>query len=52
MLLGMTGVVGVLTNYIGPLTIAPTLMLLSMGVAEDLAHLAAPQWGISLRWEH
>ena len=47
-LLGATGVIGFLVNFIGPLTIAPTLILLAMGVGEGLVQMAEAQWAICL----
>ena len=50
LLLGASGTIGFLMNYIGPLTIAPTLILLCMGVGQSLVTLAQPQWGICILW--
>lgn len=46
--LGMTGAIGFLMRFVGPLTIAPTLLLLALGVTSNLIPLLASQWGISI----
>nr|XP_039265264.1 solute carrier family 23 member 1-like [Styela clava] len=46
--LGLTGAMGFLLRFIGPLTIAPTLVLLSYGIFETAQQMSSDQWGISL----
>ena len=46
-LLGFTGVISVLLNYIGPITIAPVLSLIGFGVMEAAAEKAGQHWSIA-----
>lgn len=46
--IGATGLVSVLLRFIGPLTVAPTIMLMGLSVAADGFDLAGKHWGISL----
>nr|XP_039258865.1 solute carrier family 23 member 1-like [Styela clava] len=46
--LGITGAMGFLLRFIGPLTIAPTLALISYGIFDTVSKLASDQWGIAL----
>ncbi|KAH3813696.1 hypothetical protein DPMN_142162 [Dreissena polymorpha] len=48
MLIGVTGLVSVLLKFIGPLTVAPTIMLMGLSVAETGFELSGKHWGISL----
>ncbi|XP_071089360.1 solute carrier family 23 member 2-like [Haliotis cracherodii] len=45
--LGGTGVVGLLLRFIGPLTIAPTIALVGLSLAPLAGALCKDQWGIS-----
>ncbi|XP_060552099.1 solute carrier family 23 member 1-like isoform X2 [Ruditapes philippinarum] len=45
--IGFSGLVGVLLRFIGPLTVAPTIMLMGLSVAETGFNLAGQHWGIS-----
>ncbi|XP_048244591.1 solute carrier family 23 member 2-like [Haliotis rufescens] len=45
--LGGTGVVGLLLRFIGPLTIAPTTALVGLSLVPLVATLCQGQWGIS-----
>lgn len=44
--LGMTGAVGKLLRFIGPLCICPTITLLGFGMFRGAARYGAKQWGI------
>lgn len=46
-LIGASGLVSVLLRFIGPLTVAPTIMLMGLSVAETGFNLAGQHWGIS-----
>lgn len=46
-LIGASGMVSVLLRFIGPLTVAPTIMLMGLAVAETGFELAGKHWGIS-----
>lgn len=47
-IIGATGLVSVLLRFIGPLTVAPTIMLMGLSVAADGFNLAGKHWGISI----
>ncbi|XP_067657831.1 solute carrier family 23 member 2-like [Haliotis asinina] len=47
-LLGATGVVGLLLRFIGPLTIAPTIALVGVSLAPLAGSLCQEQWGVSI----
>ena len=47
-LLGLTGAVGVLLNYIGPLAICPTVSLLGLSLFRSAAVYGAHQWWICI----
>jgi xanthine/uracil permease len=49
--IGFSGLVGVLLRFIGPLTVAPTIMLMGLSVAETGFNLAGQHWGISGGYE-
>ncbi|WAR28045.1 S23A1-like protein, partial [Mya arenaria] len=46
-LIGASGLVSVLLKFIGPLTVAPTIMLMGLSVAETGFNLSGKHWGIS-----
>ncbi|XP_052797378.1 solute carrier family 23 member 1-like [Mya arenaria] len=46
-LIGASGLVSVLLKFIGPLTVAPTIMLMGLSVAETGFDLSGKHWGIS-----
>ncbi len=48
MLLAGFGLIGLLTQYIGPLTIAPCVGLLGLSLFRAAANNAAEQWWIAL----
>ena len=47
-LLGMTGLVGLLVRYIGPLTIAPVITMISLPMVDVSADYARHNWWIAL----
>jgi len=47
-LLGLTGAVGVLLRYIGPLSICPTISLLGLSLFKPAAAYGAKQWWICI----
>ncbi|XP_066445353.1 solute carrier family 23 member 1 [Eleutherodactylus coqui] len=46
--IGFVGLPGVLLNYIGPLTVAPTISLIGLSVFEAAGERAGSHWGISI----
>ena len=46
--LGASGVLTILLRFIGPLTVAPTIMLMGLGVAKTGFELSGKHWGIAL----
>uniref|UniRef100_A0A914XI90 Solute carrier family 23 member 2 n=1 Tax=Plectus sambesii TaxID=2011161 RepID=A0A914XI90_9BILA len=44
MLLGLTGLVGVLVRYVGPLTIAPLMLLIEISVAKEVLRQMEMHW--------
>ncbi|CAH1798280.1 unnamed protein product [Owenia fusiformis] len=46
-LLGLTGIVGFLMRFIGPLTITPTISLISFTLMPISASLASTHWGVA-----
>ncbi|KAL7635587.1 UNVERIFIED_CONTAM: hypothetical protein RMT77_014656 [Armadillidium vulgare] len=47
-IIGFTGAVGFLLNWISPLTIVPTITLVGLSLFKAAADKAAGQWGISM----
>ncbi|OCT88298.1 hypothetical protein XELAEV_18016932mg [Xenopus laevis] len=47
-LVGLSGLPGALLNYIGPLTVAPTISLIGLSVFEAAGQRAGSHWGISI----
>ncbi len=45
--IGMTGLVGVLLRFIGPLAIAPTIALIGLSLFGAAADFCAKHWGIA-----
>ena len=45
--LGGTGLVGLLLRFIGPVTIAPTIALIGMGFTNAVTDFADKQWGVA-----
>lgn len=46
-LIGMTGVIGLLLRYIGPLVITPTIALVGLSLFSVAGGTASNQWGIA-----
>ncbi|XP_018428822.1 PREDICTED: solute carrier family 23 member 1-like [Nanorana parkeri] len=46
--IGFVGLPGALLNYIGPLTVAPTISLIGLSVFEPAGQRAGSHWGISI----
>ncbi|XP_061186309.1 solute carrier family 23 member 1-like isoform X2 [Saccostrea echinata] len=47
MLMGATGLIGVLLRFIGPVTVVPTILLLGIAVVDPILDFCVPNWGIS-----
>lgn len=47
-LIGASGLINILLRFIGPLTVAPTIMMIGLGVTELGFELAGKHWGIAL----
>ncbi|XP_075062110.1 solute carrier family 23 member 1 [Mixophyes fleayi] len=47
-IIGLVGLPGALLNYIGPLTVAPTISLIGLSVFEAAGQRAGSHWGISI----
>ena len=47
MLVGMTGLVGFLLRFIGPVTVVPALTIMGLYVYRATVKFARAQWGIS-----
>ena len=45
--LGFTGIISILLKYIGPITIAPVISLIGLGVMEAAAEKAGQHWSIA-----
>lgn len=46
-LIGFTGLIGVLMRFIGPLTIAPTIALVTLPLFGTASYFCQPQWGVA-----
>ncbi len=46
-IIGFTGIVGVLLKYIGPVTIAPVVALIAIGIIPPAVNNAGQHWGIA-----
>ena len=46
-IIGASGMVSIFLRFIGPLIVAPTIMLMGLSVAETGFDLAGKHWGIS-----
>ena len=46
--IGLFGIVGFLMRFIGPITIAPTIILMGMALSSVTAKLCAKQWWIAI----
>jgi nucleobase transporter 1/2 len=47
-ILGCTGIMGLLLKFIGPLTIAPTISLIGLSLTAVAADFNQSHWGISI----
>ena len=47
LLIGFTGVIGLMMRFIGPLTIAPTIALIGLDLFTTVANNAKGHWGIA-----
>jgi len=45
-LLGCTGLIGVLIRFIGPLTLCPSLSLIGLSVSGVIAQKCQDHWGV------
>ncbi|XP_077965771.1 solute carrier family 23 member 2-like [Styela clava] len=48
LLIGLTGSMGFLLRYIGPLTIAPTMTMITYGAIDIAVNMCGKQWGIAM----
>ena len=48
MLVGLTGMIGVLLRFVGPITIIPCLTIVGLQVYKATTRFAKSQWGISM----
>lgn len=48
MAVGFTGLVGVLINFIGPVTIVPALTIIGIYIYKATTKFAKTQWGVAL----
>ena len=48
MLLGISGIIGVLMRFIGPLTIAPTVSLVGIALYPPISEACQHHWGIAV----
>lgn len=46
-LVGFSGLIGLLMRFIGPLTIAPTVSLIGLSLFDSVGQKAGSHWGIS-----
>ena len=47
-LLGATGIMGVMMSYIGPITIMPTITLVGISLSDLGVKLCSPHWPLAL----
>ncbi|XP_041370464.1 solute carrier family 23 member 2-like [Gigantopelta aegis] len=47
-IIGLTGLVGFLLRFIGPLTIAPTIALIGISLSGVVIRFSQPHWGIAM----
>ena len=47
LVLGGTGLVGLLLRFIGPMTIAPTIALIGLGFTSVVTDFAQSHWGVA-----
>jgi len=46
-LLGCTGMIGVLVRFIGPLTLCPTIALIGLSLSHVIAKNCQEHWGVA-----
>ena len=46
--IGLSGVIGILLRYIGPLAICPTIALIGLSLFEAAANFCSKQWGVAM----
>ncbi|KAK3596631.1 hypothetical protein CHS0354_039809 [Potamilus streckersoni] len=46
--IGASGIISLLMRFIGPMTVAPTIMLMGLSVAETGFEQAGKHWGIAV----
>ncbi len=46
-LLGGTGLLGLLMRYIGPLTVVPTILLIGLSMFSPIVAMCQHQWGVA-----
>lgn len=49
-ILGASGLVGYVSHFIGPLTVAPTIALIGVVIIDSAIDLSSTHWGISILW--
>ena len=49
-LVGLTGVVGLLLRFIGPITVVPALTIMALYVFSATVRFAKAQWGITVMY--
>ena len=47
-LFGFTGLIGVLLKYIGPITVVPCMVLITILLVDAMLNLVQVNWGIAL----
>lgn len=50
MLVGFSGLIGLFMQFIGPLTVAPTISLIGLSLFDSAGMNAGNHWGISAMW--
>ena len=48
MLVGLTGLIGLLLKFVGPITIVPALTIIALQVYKATTRFAKAQWGVSM----
>ena len=46
--IGLTGLVGMMMRFIGPLTICPTITLIGLTIFKSSSDMASKHWGIAI----
>lgn len=47
-LLGFTGLIGILLRFVGPITVVPCMVLMTIVIMEAVLKLVQVNWGIGL----